>query len=62
MISQENIVFCDGCGAEIGWAPVVVAQQHYCCSECAEGRPCTCGMQAEWEDERRNTPALGVDG
>lgn len=46
-------VFCSGCGAEITWAPIIVAQRRYCCSDCADGRPCNCGMQIECEEERR---------
>lgn len=61
MFSQEDAVFCDGCGTEIRWAPVIVMRRHYCCSECAEGRTCACDKQAAWEDERRSTHAFGVE-
>lgn len=62
MFDHGQTLFCDGCGAEIAWAPVMIDQRHYCCADCADDRPCTCGMQAEWEDERRNAQAMSVEG
>lgn len=61
MLADEQTVFCDGCGAEIGWVPVIVKHHRYCCSDCAEDRTCTCGMQAEWEDERRDKEVAGME-
>jgi endogenous inhibitor of DNA gyrase (YacG/DUF329 family) len=58
MFEHTPIVFCDGCGAEIAWMPVIVEHRNFCCADCAEGRPCSCGVQAEWEDERRSTSVV----
>lgn len=49
----DDTLWCDGCGAEIYWAPVVVNRKHYCCQDCAEGRECACGTMIELDDERR---------
>jgi hypothetical protein len=62
MFDHTQTIFCDGCGAEIGWLPVIVEQRHFCCTDCAEGRSCTCGLQAEWEDDRRSTQMPGIEG
>ena len=65
MASIENTIFCDGCGVEITWSPVLVrntgpgfgllAQRplRYCCQDCAQGLPCNCAERMELEEERR---------
>jgi hypothetical protein len=71
MTRIEGSVFCDGCGAEITWAPYHLPappgkpgmQPHgeYCCADCAAGRPCACGERMELSDERRaqsQTPSI----
>jgi hypothetical protein len=52
-LDQPPQVWCDGCGAEITWAPVLRDERDYCCEDCAEGRPCRCGERMELPDERR---------
>ena len=58
----DGVHFCDGCGAEITWAPVVVRGKggslhrrtgQYCCADCADERPCRCGERMEFQDEFR---------
>ena len=53
MARIEGTVFCDNCGAEITWSPVIVEKHDYCCQDCFEGRPCDCGDRMDIEDERR---------
>jgi len=69
MTTIEGVVYCDGCGAEITWSPVVVraanrhAQQRagqYCCPDCAEGRPCPCGERMEFVDEIRERGKISL--
>jgi hypothetical protein len=54
----EGIVWCDGCGVEITWAPVVVGNAHYCCQDCRDGLECDCLSPLELEDERQPEEAL----
>jgi len=62
MAKIEGVVFCDGCGTEITWSPIVLRAatsslhpraSQYCCTDCAEGRPCQCGERMEFDDEFR---------
>lgn len=67
MASIESTIFCDGCGVEITWSPVLVrntrlglglvAQRplRFCCQACAQGLPCNCAERMELEEERRNS-------
>ena len=57
--------YCDGCGVEITWAPVMVAPVQgqagirpgeYCCQDCADGLRCRCRERALLDDERRKQP------
>lgn len=48
----ENTLFCDGCGVEVIWAPVVSGNRYYCCQDCRDGLECSCGERMEFEDER----------
>ena len=56
MTRYNDLVWCDGCGVEIVWPPLIVGERHYCCEDCLEGLPCMCGERMELYDERR-TPA-----
>jgi hypothetical protein len=75
MVYIEGVVFCDGCGVEVAWSPVVVktllpgsnllSQRplRYCCQTCADGLPCVCAERMELEDDRRSSStAQGLDG
>lgn len=53
MARIEGTVWCDGCGVEITWAPLVVKGKDYCCKDCLDGLVCSCGERMEWDDERR---------
>ncbi len=60
MVKQNNDVFCDNCGVEITWAPVVKGEHHYCCQECFQGLACDCGKRMEDDDDRREENVLGL--
>jgi hypothetical protein len=69
MAEIEGVVFCDGCGVEITWSPVVLqgaktaAHQRagqYCCVDCADGRPCQCGERMEFDDEFREHGKISI--
>jgi hypothetical protein len=56
MIRNNQAVFCEGCGAEILWAPVIVrstsGEKHdYCCELCRDGLECDCGRHMEIDDK-----------
>lgn len=56
MTRNEYSVFCEGCGAEILWSPVVVVsrsgEKHdYCCEACRDGLVCNCGVRMEVSEE-----------
>jgi hypothetical protein len=53
MVLIEGTLWCDGCGVEITWAPVISGTEHYCCQSCLEGHECDCAAQQEMEDDRR---------
>lgn len=57
MSKTENTVYCDGCGVEITWSPVIRGVHDYCCLDCYEGLSCKCGERLEQEDNRRETKA-----
>lgn len=48
----EDTLFCDGCGAEVIWAPVVSGSHYFCCQDCRDGLECSCGDRMEHDDER----------
>ncbi len=64
MAKVDGVLFCDGCGVEISWAPVIVTpaqadpaarRGEFCCHDCAEGRPCKCAERMDFDDDRRPT-------
>lgn len=57
MSKTDNTIYCDGCGVEITWSPVIIGLRDYCCEDCREGLPCRCGERMEQEEERRGTPS-----
>lgn len=58
MVWIENSLFCDGCGVEITWAPVVSQDHHYyCCIRCRDGEECDCIREQEGDDDRPGKPA-----
>jgi hypothetical protein len=61
MAHIEGVIFCDGCGAEINWAPVIIRTRQrtlkYCCEDCAHEIPCECGEHMLLGDEVRASRA-----
>jgi hypothetical protein len=53
MLFDQESRWCDGCGVEITWGPVVEGNWIYCCEDCREGRVCRCGERMELEEEYR---------
>lgn len=50
---DDESVWCDGCGAEITWSPILAGKRRYCCQDCLEGRPCRCAERMELDDDHR---------
>lgn len=53
MSRNLNTIWCDGCGEEIIWMPLIVSEHHYCCSDCSNGLPCKCYRWSEIDLNRR---------
>jgi len=54
MSRLENTIWCDGCGVEITWMPVVRNQQDYCCQQCLVGIHCECDERQDVDEDRRS--------
>jgi len=50
MPEYDDVLYCVGCGAEISLAPFMQDDLSYCCSDCANGLGCNCGVTFEEED------------
>lgn len=57
MARIDTTIWCDGCGVEIVWGPLVVGRQTFCCQDCLDGRPCMCGERLDQEVDRHTRPA-----
>jgi hypothetical protein len=57
MLKKTETIICDGCGVEVTWSPVAANDRYYCCIECQQGRPCSCGDRMDEEDEYRDSLA-----
>ena len=55
MALNDEMVWCDGCGVEITWSPVVIGKRIHCCRDCAQNFPCRCGERLESDDYSRRT-------
>jgi hypothetical protein len=53
MSRVDNTIYCDGCGVEITWSPIIIERRDYCCQDCLEVRPCKCGERTELDEDRR---------
>ena len=53
MTWYEQMIWCDGCGAEITWGPVLVEGNPYCCRDCSQGVLCACGERMEFDEDQR---------
>lgn len=42
MVRYRDTLWCDGCGVEIRWKPIVKDQRNYCCIRCLNGEVCDC--------------------
>ncbi len=54
MARRPHKIWCDECGVEITWTPVVIDNRRYCCQDCAVGLECDCdrtGAPGEGEVE-----------
>lgn len=61
MAGIEESVWCDGCGTEITWAPVIEGKRRYCCQDCQNGLPCRCGDRLDSDEERRDSKTSSPD-
>jgi hypothetical protein len=60
MTWYEEMTWCDGCGVEITWGPVLAEGRAFCCSDCSQGFPCTCGERMELDEEQRGVEAAST--
>ena len=64
MSRRESVVWCDNCGVEITWTPLVVhlggitGPRDYCCDDCYHGFLCECGDRMENDEEYRDVSQL----
>jgi hypothetical protein len=61
MTRYQDTIWCDGCGREISWSPIVAGTRHYCCQDCRLGYRCECPDQLESDDDRRPTWVNAAD-
>jgi hypothetical protein len=54
MTWDDEMTWCDGCGAEITWGPVLVEGLRHCCFDCSLGILCACGERMEIDEEQRS--------
>lgn len=54
MSNIERTIFCNGCGVEITWSPIIQGERRYCCQDCLHGRGCTCATRQDLDDDRPN--------
>jgi len=59
MVNNETgVIWCDGCGVEIRWSPVVITgkepmdKSYYCCQDCSQGLRCRCRERMEIGEDR----------
>jgi hypothetical protein len=52
MAWYDEMTWCDGCGVEITWGPVLTDRRTYCCRECSQDIPCACGERMELDEEQ----------
>jgi hypothetical protein len=55
MTWYEEMTWCDGCGVEVTWGPIVIEGRSYCCQDCAQGYTCACGERMEMEEDSRDS-------
>jgi hypothetical protein len=63
MARRFHKIWCDECGVEIIWGPVVIDGRHYCCHDCAVGLECDCASaNSRWENDAEFLWIEGVEG
>jgi hypothetical protein len=63
MAKRFHRIWCDECGVEITWTPVVIDHRHYCCHDCAVGLECDCdSLGTLWEDDLELPWMEGIAG
>lgn len=55
MVKIRDTIWCDGCGVEIVWTPILKDNLHYCCADCQDGFGCDCGEELEEEYRESGT-------
>ena len=55
MTWYDEMTWCEGCGVEITWGPVLVEGCRYCCHDCFQDILCACGERMEIDEEQRYT-------
>jgi hypothetical protein len=58
MASHKETIWCDGCGIEITWVPIIFNKRDYCCEDCAWGILCNCGERIEDDEYPDKTSQL----
>ncbi len=59
MVRYRDTLWCDGCGVEIRWKPIVKGQRYYCCLRCFNGEVCDCSNDLEdYPTTSRQIPSL----
>jgi len=61
MAGFENIIWCDGCGAEILYRPYLVNKNVFCCQDCAQGFSCKCTRSMEWKEDYREPISIEIE-
>jgi hypothetical protein len=62
MSRYDDTLWCDGCGVEITWVPIIKAGQAFCCQDCCDGIPCSCYRWSELDLDRRSEEVEGEQG
>jgi len=51
MTIHDEYIWCQGCGIEITWSPVISDNRSYCCEECSRGIQCRCDERMRLDDD-----------
>lgn len=52
MTWYDEMTWCDGCGVEITWGPVLDGERIYCCRDCSQDILCACGERMEIDEDQ----------
>jgi hypothetical protein len=56
VMAVPHELYCDGCGVEVTWTPILAVGRRFCCHLCAAGGDCGCGYAVE--DDEEEGPAI----